>query len=161
MRALRAETALAACIIVGALIYLWADSTLPVSRIGDPLGPKAFPALVGGGLILSGILLLLEIWKKRRSPEFEKAASRRTVAVDHRRQVILCAMVAWTALYYLTFDALGYLIGTPLFLLGLLSYFHRGHHLANAMTAVGFTAAVYGLFTLLLGVPLPTGPLPV
>jgi len=161
MRSLRAETALAACTIVGALIYLWADTMLPTTRIGDPLGPKAFPALVGGGLVLSGILLLLETWKKRRSPEFARAAVALQLPVDWRRQIILCAMVAWTALYYLVFDALGYLLATPLFLLGLLSHFHRGHHVANAVVAVGFTAVVYALFTLLLGVPLPTGPLPV
>jgi putative tricarboxylic transport membrane protein len=161
MRALRAETALAACIIVGALAYLWADTALPSTRIGDPLGPKAFPALVGGGLILSGILLLLETWKKSRSVEFAAAAARTALPVDRRRQLVLCAMVAWTAVYYLAFDALGYLIATPIFLLGLLSHFHRRHHVANTIVAVGFTAVIYALFTLLLGVPLPTGPLPV
>src|SRR5215470_12388899 len=161
MRALRAETALAACIIIGALIYLWADAALPPTRIGDPLGPKAFPALVGGGLILSGILLLLETWKKWRSAEFAATATRTELPLDRRRQLTLCAMVAWTAIYYLCFDSIGYLIATPIFLLGLLSHFHRRHHVANAVVAVGFTAIVYALFTLLLGVPLPTGPLPV
>jgi len=160
MRALRAETALAACVILGAALYLWADSMLPPTRIGDPLGPKVFPALVGGGLILSGILLLFEIRKKRRSPEFAAAATQQASA-DWRRQLILCAMVAWTAIYYLCFDWAGYLIATPVFLFGLLSHFHRGHHVANAVVAGGFTAVVYALFTLLLGVPLPTGPLPV
>jgi len=161
MRVLRAEFALAVCAIIGALIYLWADSMLPATRIGDPLGPKAFPALVGGGLILSGLLLLLEIWKKRRSPEFARIQASHRAPVDKRRQIILCAMVAWSALYYAAFDDLGYLIATPIFLLGLLSHFHRGHHIVNVCVAVGFTGVVYALFSLFLGVPLPTGPLPI
>jgi hypothetical protein len=44
---------LAGCAVIGALIYLYADSQLPLVRIGDPLGPKIFPAIIGGGLLLS------------------------------------------------------------------------------------------------------------
>jgi len=43
----------------------------------------------------------------------------------------------------------------------LLSHFHRGHHIVNVCVAVGFTGVVYALFSLFLGVPLPTGPLPI
>ena len=57
---------LAGCAIIGALIYLYADSQLPLVRIGDPLGPKIFPAIIGGGLLLSGLLLMLETYRKRQ-----------------------------------------------------------------------------------------------
>jgi putative tricarboxylic transport membrane protein len=109
-------------------------------------------------LILSGLLLFLEIWKKRRAAEAGKLAASHEPPVDKHQLSILCAMVAWTALYYATFEYLGYLIATPIFLLGLLSHFHRRHHLVNVLVALGFTLAVYALFSLLLGVPLPTGP---
>jgi putative tricarboxylic transport membrane protein len=159
MRALRAEFGLAVCIIAFAAVYLLADSALPPAHIGDPLGPKAFPALVGGGLILSGLLLFLEIWKKRRA-EAGSSAAEPKIPVDKRQVVILIVMIAWTALYYGCFERLGYLLATPVFLFGLLSHFHRGHMRANAIIALGFTLVVYSLFSVLLGVPLPTGLLP-
>ncbi len=158
MSAHRADAALAAVAIVGAGAYLLLDWNLPSARIGDPLGPRAFPALIGGGLVLSGLLLFLETWKKRRlaaSPVEPRSAEQKHVPL------LLAAMVAWTALYYLSFDRLGYLIATPLFILGLLSYFNRRRHVANLAVAAGFTIVVYLLFSTLLGVPLPAGPLPI
>ena len=38
---------LAGCAVIGTLIYLYANSQLPLVRIGDPLGPKIFPAIIG------------------------------------------------------------------------------------------------------------------
>jgi putative tricarboxylic transport membrane protein len=156
MRALRAEFGLAVCIIVFAMVYLFADSQLPPAHIGDPLGPKAFPALVAGGLIISGLLLFYEIWKKRRAEAGSGEAPRK---INVRQAIILACMVGWTALYYWFFESAGYLIATPIFLFGLLSHFHRGHPLANIAIAVCFAGVVYALFSLLLGVPLPTGPI--
>jgi putative tricarboxylic transport membrane protein len=156
MRALRADLWLAVTIIVVAAIYLHADYGLRAAKLSDPLGPKAFPALVGGGLILSALLLLLETWTKRRALTDLRTEPR---GKDQAHLVLsLVAMVVWTAIYYFVFERLGYLIATPLFLLGLLSFFHKGHHVTNLLVAFGFTAAVYLLFSILLGVPLPTGP---
>jgi len=158
MRALRADLYLAIAIIVVAAIYLHADAGLRTANIGDPLGPKAFPALVGGGLILSALLLLLETWSKRRALEDTRVEPR---SKDEKHLIlIMLAMVVWSGLYYFVFEMLGYLIATPLFLLGLLSYFNKSRHVTNLLVALGFTAAVYLLFSILLGVPLPPGPLP-
>jgi putative tricarboxylic transport membrane protein len=158
MRALRADLYLAIAVIVVAAIYLHADYGLRAANLGDPLGPKAFPALVGGGLVLSALLLLLETWKKRRALPESRAEPRRPV--DKHVVLSLVAMVVWAGVYYYFFEILGYLIATPLFLFGLLSFFNKGRYLTNVLVALGFTAVVYLLFSILLGVPLPPGPLP-
>jgi putative tricarboxylic transport membrane protein len=153
---------LAVTVFVVAAIYLYVDAGLPTARIGDPLGPKAFPALVGGGLILSALLLLLETWNKRRAladATTEPATEPRGKDEKHL-YLVLIAMVAWSGLYYFVFETLGYVLATPIFLFGLLSYFNRRKHLTNVLVALGFTAIVYLLFSILLGVPLPAGPLP-
>jgi putative tricarboxylic transport membrane protein len=159
MRVLRAENILGTVVIVGALVYLWADIHLPATNMADPLGPKAFPALIGGGLVLSGLLLYLEGWKKQRSAERQPAEPVARVPIDKGQIATLCAMIAWTVLYYATFETVGYLIGTPIFIFGLLSYFHRRRYFVNLAVAIGFTVIAYALFSLLLHVPLPTGPL--
>ena len=149
---------LAAVIIIVAAIYLFADAGLRTARIGDPLGPKAFPALVGGGLILSAVLLVFETLAKRRTLE-DRTIEPRTKDEKHL-VLVMIGMVVWSGLYYYVFEMLGYLLATPLFLLGLLSYFNQRKYLTNVLVALGFTGIVYLLFSILLGVPLPSGPLP-
>lgn len=149
---------LAVTVFIVTAIYLHADAGLPTARIGDPLGPKAFPALVGGGLILSAILLLLETWTKRRALTDTRAEPR---SKDEKHlYLVMIAMVAWSAVYYFVFETAGYVLATPVFLFVLLCYFNPRKHLANVLVALGFTATVYLLFSILLGVPLPAGPLP-
>jgi len=148
---------LAAVIIIVAAIYLFADAGLRTARIGDPLGPKAFPALVGGGLILSAVLLVFETLAKRRTLE-DRTIEPRTKDEKHL-VLVMIGMVVWSGLYYYVFETLGYLIATPLFLFGLLSYFNQRKYLTNVLVALGFTGIVYLLFSILLGVPLPSGPL--
>jgi len=151
---------LAGCAIIGALIYLYADSQLPLVRIGDPLGPKIFPAIIGGGLLLSGLLLMLETYRKRQQVVPAAAPSSPAVAPapqDRQRPGVLLAMLAWTVVYYLAFEPVGYLVATVVFLVGLLTMFHRKKPRTNLAVALGFTAVIYAIFTQLLHVPMPQG----
>ncbi|GAB2900250.1 hypothetical protein GCM10027093_41000 [Paraburkholderia jirisanensis] len=66
MKSVKGDVWLAIVVIVGAVIYLYMDMHLPEVRLSDPLGPKAFPALVGVGLISGALLLLLEGHSKAR-----------------------------------------------------------------------------------------------
>jgi len=151
---------LAGCAIIGALIYLYADSQLPLVRIGDPLGPKIFPAIIGGGLLLSGLLLMLETYRKRQQVVPAAAPSSPAVAPapqDRQRPGVLLGMLAWTVVYYFAFEPVGYLVSTVVFLLGLLTMFHRKKPRTNLAVALGFTAVIYAIFTQLLHVPMPQG----
>src|SRR6202012_819323 len=51
---------LAAAAAIGALGYLYSDYKMPRLELGDPLGPRAFPAIVGLLLLISAVLLMLE-----------------------------------------------------------------------------------------------------
>jgi putative tricarboxylic transport membrane protein len=159
MKTLNTDMILAIVVAGGAAIYLWADSRLPVAAMADPLGPKAFPVLVGCGLILSALLIFLEGNGKRLATSGDGGERRRWI--DKRQALTIGGMLAWTIVYYATFDSAGYLIATPIFLFGLLCHFHRGKFLVNAAVAVGFTALAYALFSVFLHVPLPAGPLPI
>jgi putative tricarboxylic transport membrane protein len=144
------------CTILAAAVYLYATTLIPTLEIGDPLGPKAFPRLLGICLLIGAGLLLIEIWKERKIvPPVSDARE----PSDARHLWVLAAVVVWTALYYISFEKAGYVVGTALYLLALMAWFNRGKWIANVLTAVLFAALSYYMF-LKLDVRLPQGILP-
>ena len=142
--------------LVLAGVYFYATEQLPSLEIGDPLGPKAFPRLLGVALLITAVVLLLEIM---RAPKTAPAAPKDD-AGKAGSQLVVAAAAAWTFLYFLVFEPLGYVIATSLYLVALTSYFNRGKWLANVLTSVLFCLGSYLMFTKLLGVTLARGILP-
>jgi putative tricarboxylic transport membrane protein len=143
---------LAVAAAVGACVYLYADYRIPTMELGDPLGPRAFPALIGIMLLVSAGLLALE--NRHRPPDREDDVA----AVRHNHYPVLAGMLIWTIGYYAAFEPVGYIIATICYLFGLLCYFNAGRHWTNVLVAVGFTVVAYGVFSQFLGVQLPPGP---
>jgi putative tricarboxylic transport membrane protein len=141
-------------ILVLAGIYFWATSQIPTLEIGDPLGPKAFPRLLGGGLLVCAVMLLLEILKQRKSAAAPEEAQ------DTSTYKIVAGVAVVTAIYFALFEPLGYAISTSLFLLVMTHYFHKGKTLTNVLTSVLYGFISYYAFTAWLGVNLPRGILP-
>jgi putative tricarboxylic transport membrane protein len=141
---------------VGALGYLYADWRMPRVQLGDPLGPRAFPALVGVLLLISAVLLMLEARRRQPTP-----AAAPVAAAEPRRSShvpLLIGVLVWTTCYYAAFEPAGYIIATIVYLFGLLCVFNKGQHKSNVLIAAGFTAVAYGIFSQLLNVQLPRGP---
>lgn len=143
-------------VVLLAGVYFYATSQIPTLEIGDPLGPKAFPQLLGIGLLVSGVMLFLEILKAPKSEEPRKPLSRDEIA----HYGIVAAVIGWTFLYFLVFEKLGYVIATTIYLLALTIYFNKKRMVMNVLTSVLFCVISYVLFTQLLGVTLARGPLP-
>jgi len=137
--------------LLAAAVYLYATSQIPTLEIGDPLGPKAFPILLGIVLIAAAILLFIETLKADGAP----AAG---VPRESLRYLWLIGGVTlWTALYFGVFDRAGYLVSTTVYLLVLTAVFNRGKWTANVLTSVLWSAGSYVLFVKVLGVVLPVG----
>lgn len=139
-------------------VYFYATEQLPTLEIGDPLGPKAFPRLLGVGLVLTAIFLLLEILRARKTAPSATTATSETPGPSV--YPVIAGAVVWTFLYFLVFERLGYVIATTIYLLALMTYFNRGKRLANVLTSVLFCIGSYVMFTKLLGVNLARGILP-
>jgi putative tricarboxylic transport membrane protein len=140
------------CTIIIAAVYLYATTLIPSLEIGDPLGPKAFPRLLGIVLLIAAGLLFLEIWKERKQP---KPAPGEELAIWRYAGVII-AVTVWTGIYYAAFDKLGYIISTTVYLVALMAWFNRGKWVANVLTAVLFSLLSYIMFVK-LDVNLPRG----
>ena len=144
--------------LVLAGVYFYATEQLPSLEIGDPLGPKAFPRLLGIALLITAVVLLLEIIRSRRTAPAAPRA--KTDAGKPGSQFVVAAVAVWTFLYFLVFEPLGYVIATTIYLIALTSYFNRGKWVANVLTSVLFCLGSYLMFTKLLGVTLARGILP-
>jgi putative tricarboxylic transport membrane protein len=151
-----ADRIILACTILLAVLYLYATTLIPSLEIGDPLGPKAFPRLIGIALLLAAAMLALEMWRERG-----KVAARAQGAAlfDPKVLKVLAVVAIWIGIYYSMLENLGYILATTAFLFPLMAWFNRGKWLANAISAVGFAALTYWLFVA-LDVRLPRGVLP-
>ncbi len=149
------------CVVAFAAVYLWADSMLPSSSLGDPLGPRVFPAMVGCGLLVSAVLMVMELISKARSGRVAPEPSLEDGAQDGPASAhsawVLTGVAVWTALYYVSLERAGYLLATLVFLGGLLSFFNRRRYWLNAIVAISFTLIVDALFTYALGTPMAEG----
>jgi len=153
---LTADRIVFVCTIFIGVVYLYATTQLPTLEIGDPLGPKAFPMLLGVCLLGGAAILGYEIWRDRRKNAAPDATQPR---FEPRVVAVLAGVTIWTGAYYLMFDPLGYVLATALYLLPLTAYFHPGHRIVNIATPILFSALTYWLFVT-LDVRLPKGVLP-
>jgi putative tricarboxylic transport membrane protein len=93
-----ADRVILLCIIALAGLYWWGTEQLPSLEIGDPLGPKAFPRLLVAGLVVTGIMLLFEIVRARKTVS---APVKAATAGDSRAYIVVVLVALWTLLYFL------------------------------------------------------------
>lgn len=138
-------------------VYFWATSQIPTLEIGDPLGPKAFPRLLGAGMLLTAVMLLAEIIKDRKT-----APSTEAPAPGERSQWrVIIGVTLWTFVFFVSFEFLGYMISVTAYLLAMTYFFNKkGRWLVNGLTSVIYGVGSYFIFTQALGVNLPRGLLP-
>ncbi len=144
-----ADRILAACVLALAGVYLYATSTLPSFEIGDPLGPKAFPVLLGILFAAAGVLLLLE-GRARRG-----VATAGPGPASHPRAVAIVALA--TVAFFALLEPLGYLIAIGAYLFAVTRWLHGKRPAACLAVSVLFAIGSYALFVKALGVTLAKG----
>ena len=152
-----ADRVIFVCTLILAGIYFYATEKLPSLEIGDPLGPKAFPRLLGVLLVITAIILLFEIIRGRKVVVNDVPSRGPSTFGSY---MVVAGVSVWTFLYFLVFERLGFVIATTIYLIALMAYFHRNKWMSNVLTAVLFSLGAYLMFTKLLGVNLARGILP-
>ena len=123
--------------------YVWTAGSYG-ARFGDPLGPSAFPRMVGIPAILFSLTLI--VW-----PDPEPAWARGRPLL--RQAAALATMIA----YALTLEWLGFLLATFLAVLAL-GWLLRAPPLKAAASAAVMSPALFAIFDGLLGLPLQALP---
>jgi putative tricarboxylic transport membrane protein len=155
-----ADRVIFVCILVLAGLYFWATEQLPSLEIGDPLGPKAFPRLLGVALLVTAVILLFEMIRGRKPASSSSDVMPPKAAAENVSYPVVAAVSVWTFLFFLVFEPLGYVIAASIYLIVLTAYFHRGKWVMNVTTSIAFSLGSYLMFTKVLGVNLAHGILP-
>ncbi len=135
-------------ILLGITLII-AASNFPVLPTVD-VGPAFFPKVVGGILIFFGALLAIVAF-------LNKAESKSLKEIFNRRSLLAIGTIAIFAIYIILVSVLGFLIATPLLVIGL-AMFLKGKNIAViVIVAVAVTLLIYYLFLKFLLIPLPRG----
>jgi putative tricarboxylic transport membrane protein len=141
----RADRIWGAVILVLGTAYLIEGIRIPPPAIGDPLGPRIFPTVLGVGMLACGVLLLLR-------PE------RRAARVLERKLLVPVLLLAGLLVAYaLTLAWLGYPVATFLFMVLAARMMGERSIALSLPIGLGFSIGVYYLFTKFLMIPLPPG----
>jgi putative tricarboxylic transport membrane protein len=147
----RADRVIGAFLVLGGLgVMAWAWQ-LPAGTPQDPVGPRGFPALLGLGLAVCGLVLLVARARPEAPPVAAGEGGGPAVAAR------LVGGVALVGLYVWVLEPLGYLVATPLFLAVALGLQGGVPLRALLWTSLGLPAALYLFFAGIMKIPLPLG----
>ena len=145
----RSHDSLAALLCAAVCIaYLRGAQGFQSPLVADPLGPSAFPTILGwSGLILAAAQMVLA-WSGRRATEEAPASLR-----QYLKPFLLFGLLI---VYALALDLAGYILASIAFVL--ISLLMLGEPLwRGGVVAVGFSAGFYYLFVKILKINLPAG----
>jgi putative tricarboxylic transport membrane protein len=141
------EILLGAALVVAGLLFFWGTSEIHVAPTYSKVGPRVFPFAVAGGLVLLGILYLLESWRGIQTPTDEHTISIWPVAV----------ISAGIVLDALLFEWLGFILSSALLFLLVAIGFGSRMYLRDLVLGFALATAAYFTFVYGLGLSLPSG----
>jgi len=110
----------------------------------DPLGPKAFPVILG---VLLAVLAIWVILKPEK------------VYFGEKQTLIRVSLLVFALVFYQqAFNRIGFLIST-IIMVYFVSRMFRGKPVQAFISSLSVSFVVYGIFDFLLGIPLPVGTL--
>ena len=126
-------------------VYLVEGIRIPPAAIGDPLGPRTFPTVLGVVLLVCGAILLCR-------PQRRKAA-----VIERKLFVPVMLLAGLLVAYALSLAWLGYPLATFLFMIIAARMMGERSLAWSLPIAVGFSVGIYLVFMRLLMIPLPPG----
>jgi putative tricarboxylic transport membrane protein len=127
-------------VVLVALAYIASATQIQTSFLADPVGPKAFPMLIGSVAALCGAIMILRPDAEPDWPEL------------HTLIALLVSVVVLVAYAYML-KPLGFLIPTAI-VAGILSYQINPRAVPAAIAGVGLSIGLFTVFKFILGLGL-------
>ena len=135
-----------ACIVLGIVVFVAAGNLQQV-KLG--IGPSGFPKFIAVVLAILGLAqTVTALSSGGEAPKFN---------VDKRAAGLFAAAVAMSVAYVMLVTQIGFIILTPLLLVGMMYLFGERSILKMAIIAIITTACVWLLFTEVFMIFLPAG----
>ncbi len=134
--------------VIGLLLggaFIWSATTIETGFIVDPLGPKSFPIIIGGVLMLASLVVILKPDPAPAWPALE-------------RLLEIGGAVLVLVGYVLLLEPVGF-VGSTAVASALLSWRLGSAPRGALVTGVGISLGIYVVFHLVLGLSLAKGPL--
>jgi putative tricarboxylic transport membrane protein len=145
--------------VLGAAVFIVASNIVVPAREIDPLGPRLFPSVLGAALLIGGgatAARRLRGW--RSEPPWTVAPDGEPDEPDVPASAAMAATVMGLSVaYVITLTAVGYIVGTLLFVLLALWVLRVRTWRKLVLTGVGYVAVSYVVFTYVVSVDLPQG----
>jgi putative tricarboxylic transport membrane protein len=145
--------------LVLAILYLHETSQIQVSALGDAVGSAGFPLILGWMLAGAGAVLIVQALVRARFAGGAAAAAdaAETEARPGHAFRRAAGLVAIAAAFVALLPILGYVLAVALMLAAAMLYQGLPFARHTLLVAVAGAAFLYGLFGLLLGIPVPRG----
>jgi putative tricarboxylic transport membrane protein len=127
--------------------YLLEGIRIPPPAIGDPLGPRVFPTVLGGVMLVCAVGLLFRP-RRREAP-----------VIEWKLFAPVVLLAGLLVAYAFSLAWLGYPLATFLFMVLAARMMGERSLVGSLPIALGFAVGVYLLFTKFLLIPLPAGAL--
>jgi putative tricarboxylic transport membrane protein len=141
------------------LVWLWlAYLYIPASTTPGEPGPRAFPIVLGGALLLLGLAITISGFARGREVAPPKTDADRTDSPLRQELRIVIGTFGLLILYAFLMEKTGFLASTPIVLMLTLAGLLRIRRWTFiALMSGGITLVCWLVFVVLLRVPLPRG----
>lgn len=156
----RYDLAIALLAIAFGVFVIAVARTIPIGLHKDAVGPRAFFFGIGVTFVLGGCIVAtqrLRYWKAQKDHmvRSEGTDDEEGFPASFLRAASVIG-ISFLSIFFL--EALGYLISTPLFIIGAMLLLGERNWKMVISLAVGFTALFYVVFGQWLDVSIPVGP---
>ncbi|RSL31693.1 tripartite tricarboxylate transporter TctB family protein [Salibacterium salarium] len=139
-------------LIVFAIFYLYLSYQLQSFGSG-PIGTDTMPKALGYLLVVLSILLFMT-----KDQETEEDKKKRSIAKDDVIKIMGVLVITFAYIFFL--ERLGFILVSFLFIYGCSLFLGYHKHVTNLIVSFVFPTVLYSVFTILLGINLPSGVIP-
>lgn len=161
---MKVDRIIVAVTIAFAAAYFYETGQIELLSFGDPIGPRIFPYLIGGLLVIGAATLAFELSRQAKHQEANAPVDSSPAPEERQRtrrvHWMIGGVCAWVLLYIFAFDRVGYVLCSIVFLAGLTFYFHPRKWFVNSAVSLLLPIVTYVVFHNFLHVSLPAGILP-